>query len=296
LLFLFTGLCLTATFAYTGLFSKQTSTKQIQNVTTGVWVKAENPTGEQDLQFGTDVDPETWKLLKLKAPKTDGSYAKVTLLRPDAWLKSNQAEVGSAVHISVPECGIDGDAYIQRIAACPQIAARPGPDYQLVTGTFQHFGVKVLDVGLSNGETIGSTPNHPWWSEDRQAFVRADELKPGEHLSSLTVDKLTVTHLTPRPGTHTVYNLEIQVDHVYHIGKSGALVHNGADDCFVTLYHGTSSNRASKILGGKFSDLEGFRNVTTYLAEDSRTAHHFALELMGNTKIGNQAPKSLTVL
>jgi hypothetical protein len=31
-------------------------------------------------------------------------------------------------------------------------------------------------------EPIGTTPNHPFWSEDRQTFVRADELKEGEHL------------------------------------------------------------------------------------------------------------------
>jgi hypothetical protein len=35
-----------------------------------------------------------------------------------------------------------------------------------------------------------------------------------------------VVSITPRPGTHTVHNLEVHLDHVYHVAASGVLVHN----------------------------------------------------------------------
>src|SRR5581483_3315961 len=45
-----------------------------------------NPDGEFDEQFGIEVELESWRLLRLKAEKKDGSYADVTLLRPVGWL------------------------------------------------------------------------------------------------------------------------------------------------------------------------------------------------------------------
>ncbi len=76
-------------------------------------------------------------------------------------------------------------------------------------------------------DAIGTTPNHPFWSHDKQKFIRADELTPGERLRKADGTLTTVTQITPRAGANTVYNLEIQLNHTYHVGKTGVLVHNG---------------------------------------------------------------------
>ena len=194
-------------------------TQFIEDIDVGQWVLSGNPTGEDDLQFGIEVDPETWRLLELRAPKTDGSYADVRMLRPLWWLelqtlptfvvrgpeeesgivlvsvvddRSEPGEiepfdpatlVGETIHVSVPECGINGDAHVLSIGGCPQISPRPGPEFQVVTATFEHHAARVLDLSIDGvGTPIGSTPNHPFWSEDRQEFVRADELVVGERL------------------------------------------------------------------------------------------------------------------
>ena len=86
--------------------------------------------------------------------------------------------------IAVPECGIDGRAEILAIEPCPPISSGPG---HVVTGTFRHQSAAVVDVHVSGlAAPIGTTANHPFWSEDRQTFVRADALLPGERLRTLT--------------------------------------------------------------------------------------------------------------
>ncbi|MBN72847.1 MAG: hypothetical protein CME32_26640, partial [Gimesia sp.] len=172
--------------------------KKIQDIRPGQWVRAENPGEEDDLEFGETVSPKSWKLLTLDAPKLDGSTARVQLLRPDYWLASQQASPGATVYISVPECGIQGDAKLLEIEDCPPIRPRPGPGFQIVTGTYQHKAAKTLNLSME-GESrpIGTTPNHPIWSVDREAFVRADSLSVGEQLQTLN-GIARVTSITAR--------------------------------------------------------------------------------------------------
>lgn len=241
-------------------------TRAIEEIDVGQWVLAQNPTGEEDLEFGLEVDPDTWRLIELRAPKEDGSYADVRMLRPLWWLEEQAnpptysleigyddlgesyvilvvdeptvpAEstrfdpatlVGQTLYISVPECGIDGDAHVLSIGQCPQISPRPGPEFQVATATFKHHGAQVLDLYIDGLDApIGATPNHPFWSEDRQEFVRADELVVGERLLQADASITTLVAVTQRPGIHSVYNLEVQVEHTYHVAANGILVHNG---------------------------------------------------------------------
>ena len=59
---------------------------------------------------------------------------------------------------------------------CPPI--QPGPG-QVVTATFKHEpDDNVLDVRVEGlAEPIGVTDTHPFWSEDRQAFVAVGKLR-----------------------------------------------------------------------------------------------------------------------
>ncbi len=206
-------------------------TRTIGSLDVCQWVLAENPKGEQNLEFGADVNPPTWKLMSLRALKVDGSTAYIRMIRPDWWLAENDAEVNGSVYISVPECGIDGNALIVAIQACPRLLPRPGPEFCVITAVFRHENARVLDLRVDGLDgSIGTTPNHPFWSEDRQKFVRADDLQPGETLRTADDQDGLTTHvvsLTTRPGRHVVYNLEVQADHVYHVSTTGVLVHNG---------------------------------------------------------------------
>lgn len=201
-----------------------TTVVPIASIQVGQQLLAEHPTGERDLQFGETVDPPTWRKLSLKALKRDGSYADVTLLRPLTWLDEKNAEVGGTVQIDVPECGISGKAAVLAIEPCPPI--EHDRRYRIVTGVFKHHSARIVEVHVEGlAEPIGTTANHPFWSEDRQSFIRADQLRIGEQLRTRH-GAAPMRKVVPLKDTEPVFNLEVQCDHVYLVAQSGVLVHN----------------------------------------------------------------------
>jgi RHS repeat-associated protein len=197
--------------------------RKIEEIRVGDRLRADSPTGEEDLEFGEEVEPATWRRVELQARKKDGSWADVVLLRPFAWLEGSSARVGGTLEIAVPECGIDGHAVVLSIDPCPAICPGPG---RVVTGTFRHSSARIVDVYVEGQSApIGSTANHLFWSEDRHAFIPAGSLRPGEHLQSLAGSG-RVERIEARPGSEPVFNLEVQGAHVYHVSRDGILVHN----------------------------------------------------------------------
>jgi hypothetical protein len=139
-----------------------------------------------------------------------------------------------------------GNAQVLEIANCPPIAANPGPGFQIVTGTFRHEAAQTLDISVEDElKPIGTTPNHPIWSVDREAFVRADNLTVGERLQTLN-GIARITNITARGPPEPVYNLEVQVKHTYFVADSGVLVHNGR-----TCLRAVTSEQADAIRAGK---------------------------------------------
>jgi len=182
------------------------SAKPIDQVSLGERVPGENPVEKPDERYGKEVDQATRRRIDMRCAKLDGSEAEVSLLRPAWWLEQQGANVGGHLRIAVPECGIDGDAFIATIGPCPPI--RPGAG-NVVTGTFRHHNAHIIDLQIEGQDSpIGTTPNHKFWSADRLAFVRADELRVGEGLAILgggTV-RVSATPSSRKPGD--VYNIE----------------------------------------------------------------------------------------
>jgi hypothetical protein len=172
-----------------------------------------------------EVDPAGWRQVHLRMADSDGDRLDIVLLRPLAWLEVSGAFPGREIHLGLPEMGIDGLAEVLAVDPCPSIPPGPG---RLVTGTFSHDNVPVLDLRLEGvAEALGVTPGHPIWSEDRQAFVPAAKLKVGERLHA-RAGQTRVVAVTPREGRHRVYNLEVEQDHVYYVSKLQVLVHNAS--------------------------------------------------------------------
>ncbi|WP_394829037.1 polymorphic toxin-type HINT domain-containing protein [Pendulispora albinea] len=123
-----------------------------------------------------------------------------------------------------------GDFVLARGERDGTVTARP------VTRTFVRGAPSLVDVHLEtiagDGETIRSTPEHPYWTFDR-GWVRAGELAANEPLLDRAGHELRVTNVVPIAQEATVYNLEVGVDHTYFVGHTGAWVHNrpcGSDD------------------------------------------------------------------
>jgi hypothetical protein len=166
------------------------------------------------------IDPDGWRRLELRAQKRDGTEARIVLLRPLAWLKKHEVAVGSKAPIIAPECGLDGLAEVIAIGPCPLIAAGNEP---VVTGTYRHAANRVLNLYMEGEkEPIGMTPNHLFWSVDRDGFVRADQLGRGNTLQGLN-GRPRVTGVLERATTGAVYNLEVQGGATYRVGTLGVV-------------------------------------------------------------------------
>jgi hypothetical protein len=166
-------------------------------------------------------------------------------------LSADQAPTTPWIFLALHELAAVGPAEVVRVEPCPPIEPGAG---RLVTGTFSHHSGEVLDItvdGLS--EPIGCTGAHPFWSEDRQDFIPARELVPGETLRTESGTLRQITRITPRRGPPVpVFNLEVDAEHVYYVSVDGVLVHNA---CFGSIEFGEKMHEE---FGAYLKDL-GYR-------------------------------------
>ena len=209
-------------------------------------VQAHNPQLGDEERVPLKVDPDSSRLLRLRMTKDDGSGLDIALLRSLLWMERHQAYAGERIWLDLPELGAQGYADVIGEEPCP--ALMPG-DAPLVTGKFVHAAANVVDLYVSGlAEPIGVTANHPFWSETRQDFVEAGDLVAGEALLGDGDQPLLVLHAIPRPEPQTVYNLEVDGEHVYAVTEQGILVHNA---CLTKLIGDLGEAQLSDLLNGR---------------------------------------------
>ena len=229
------------------------TTISIGEIRVGYRTPGTNPEGG-DGQDESIFENEPHYVFTLRLAKEDGSLCTARLLRPWRWLLqvpmrerriSDDHEI-DAVDVAVDELnpypwlephtidvwldlasfGCEGWAEIVEVKRFNDY--RPGPG-NLVTGTFEHTVDNLVNLCVEGQDKpIGCTPNHPFWSADREEFVEAGELLFGERVTLLNGETKRVLQRLPRPGPEKVYNLEVFGEHVYHVTSDGILVHN---DC-----------------------------------------------------------------
>ena len=174
--------------------------------------------------------------------KPDGSDLTITLLRSVEWLIERtpgwslteleaSGKIAGKGHpeviLDLAEIGAAGPATILSVDPCPTIEPGPG---RVVTGTFQHSSADVIDLYVSGEpKPIGTTRNHPFWSETRKEFVKAGSLIANEELRTVSGKQVFVLNNSVRAESQSVYNIEVDIEHVYYVGLNGLLVHNTYD-------------------------------------------------------------------
>jgi hypothetical protein len=180
-------------------------------------------------------------------------------------LSADQAPTTPWIFLALHELAAVGPAEVVRVEPCPPIEPGAG---RLVTGTFSHHSGEVLDItvdGLS--EPIGCTGAHPFWSEDRQDFIPARELVPGETLRTESGTLRQITRITPRRGPPVpVFNLEVDAEHVYYVSVDGVLVHNAYGGKAVD-----SGVQANKAAGDAVRDLIAAREEMALVEQSFST-------------------------
>jgi hypothetical protein len=181
------------------------------------------------------------------------------------WIEQQQADVDGTLYISVPECGIDRNATVHRIEACPLIVNGPG---RVITATFRHQVAGGIELSVAEeSQPIRCTGNHPIWSETRHDFVRADSLQPGETLRTTT----GLTHVVsskPLPGKTYVYNIEVHGLHVYNVGETGILTHNKCPKRQLLVSGSVARQNLDRALGGEVGDSLEAHDLITWQSRE----------------------------
>jgi hypothetical protein len=198
----------------------------IEDVQLGRRVVGRNPLREQT-QLPGDIHPETHRTIRLEMIQY-GTLYELAFVRSLTWLSEQQAQAGGMIQLVMTEMGLDGPARVISIEPCPEIEPDDGTGRMVVTGTMKHLAGNLLEIQTADDtEPLGVTDTHPFWSVDRQNFVVAGQLTVGESLEQADGTVTQITRITPTRGPPVmVYNLEIDAEHVFHVGEDGLLVHN----------------------------------------------------------------------
>jgi hypothetical protein len=171
-----------------------------------------------------------WARVSFLIVRNDLSLVEAEFIRPRAWIESLGLVKGARIDLAVPELEIDGFAEVTAVRACPPIADGEG---RVVTGRFVTRDVaNVVKITLANGTEIRATDVHPVWSIDREDWVPAGKLEPGEHVDTLE-GPVAVVSVEPLDRHPAVYNLEVHGEHVYRVAVDGVLVHNAGPGTYV---------------------------------------------------------------
>jgi hypothetical protein len=250
------------------VYVRRLITQPIETIRVGQRVLGTNPNRDEVEEF-EEPDPKTWRTIEVELVKPSGKRLYATLPRPLEWIEEELDPEANTIELDLPELGAEGEAKVLRIGPCPPIASGNG---HIVTATFKHEADgELLTITVGNDE-IGCTANHPFWSEDRQEFVEAGQLREGERVRTRLEEVAAVVAVKPRPPTDWVYNLEVQGEHVYEVGPNGVLVHNTCPG-----YHHFFSRSLGSLTTYRHSSL-------TFLNATDHTAVHDALAKFLRTK------------
>ncbi|PVZ69574.1 polymorphic toxin-type HINT domain-containing protein [Pelagibaculum spongiae] len=162
---------------------------------------------------------------------------------------------------------------IETIAVGTKVWARCDESYQTTYKTVLHRKITpektlrritIVDAA-GQQDYFDATDEHPIWVNDC-GWREAQALEPGTPLVDYQGQGLTVVSNQPLPGLHTVYNIEVDDFHTYHVGTLKAWVHNDAR-CM-------ENHAGTLVLGGRHRDtkVNGKQNNTEShhpIADDS---------------------------
>ena len=177
----------------------------------------------------SEVDPASWRKVTLRMPNPEcpSDTLELELLRSTAWMVSTSCQPGTRMWFELEEMGLQGWADVQSVSDCPAIRLGRG---RVVLATVTHYNTFVMEVRLEGqSELLRPTDRHRLFSITRNDWVPTKSLQPGEELRTAT-GLARISSVQPLPGTHQVYNIEVETEHSYFAGKAKVLCHN-ANPC-----------------------------------------------------------------
>lgn len=199
--------------------------------------------GWQDYDY-LDITPETWQIGTFEIIESNGDNVEVVANRPKKWYHENRINnIGDKTHFYMPENGINGEAILLSIRPTVVnttnfLLNESGQVDRPVITTFKRNAPIVYDYhfsyiqpdGTIGNIVIGATPEHPFFSVERNAYIAVGELQLGEQVMTSGEKVVKFIAGKQRDKGESVYNFEVWREHNYYVsGKDGGeflLVHN----------------------------------------------------------------------
>ena len=161
----------------------------------------------------------------------------------------------------------------------------------------------LVTVALANGTEIRATDVHPVWSVDREEWVPAGDLEPGELLDTLA-GPVAVHSVDRLESALDVYNIEVHGEHVFRVTADGVLVHNACPtDNWLTGKVGELSANVLKntfripSLSGKAAYRIPDELTKTALREVKNVAYqHFSTQLQDMLHYSIESGRQMTLV
>ncbi len=184
---------------------------------------------EESYLGDTAVDEATWKVVQIGMPGSENAGAlELELLRSPEWMAAMGAAVGQEIWLEVPEASIAGFGVVEAIEPCPAVEDGPG---RVVLATIRVWSEDVVQVWLKGLDApLEATADHPVYSVTRKAWVGAGELLAGEEIWALG-DMALVLEVDSKRGAYSVFNLEVEGEHVFFVSDLRVLSHNVSSRC-----------------------------------------------------------------
>jgi|GEM_PF-3102910 len=133
-----------------------------------------------------------------------------------------------------------------------------------VEQVFTRGVARLIEIFNWSTEKFCLTPNHPVYVPALKNYLRADSIRKGMVVLTMSGAMLTVDSVAAKDTFATVYNYDIETHHNYFIGDAGILVHNGGG-CFVKEWPAIT-NMPDEFFNyfvsrGKYNLLNAFENL-----------------------------------
>jgi len=291
------GLTLTLFCLWQGYQADLSRTKPIETIAPLDRVVVDAPQAALDadhlssesLEF-EEIGPETHRLLTIQAFDTwdDGTVDDINIktVQPLWWVEENDAQVGNKVPLPLDllEMGLPDSLQgtVIDVQLCPKPKDGTG---RLVLTTVNHLNRDVIELTMRNSrgrqETLRPTGTHKFYSVTRNEWLSASELQEGEQLDGYD-GVISVASVEQIPGTHRVYNMTVQGEHLYRVARCGVLVHN--NECggpgewvWVGRRAGESLDFQADMAGKAIRVRNGVQQILEYRIPSTTTESGFRL-------------------
>ncbi|MDY3562921.1 polymorphic toxin-type HINT domain-containing protein [Gemmata sp. JC673] len=193
----------------------------------------------RELAQKTKVSPQSANkptpaaLLEL-ARKVEAAEAKVVeALQANAFgkLASNCFAAGTKIMTRAGWRNVEDVRPGEEVLSRPERDPGAEAEWKVVEERFERFG-PVLHLHFSGGELIRTTPEHPFWVQER-GWTAAGALKEGDRIATLSGEWVPVGEVYDTGTWEPVYNLRVADYHTYFVGEEhwgwAAWAHNTYD-------------------------------------------------------------------